>query len=108
MAGVLLHDEYDVDKIPVSGSEVHFIDYASGTDYPVYAICDDGINAYWVTNVLNAGTPRLRVYKKPLTGTSASTADVTLMFSDNSITVSEGVMEYVKDRIIMAINDKIS
>ena len=103
--GILLWDEYDVDKIAVDGTTTHFIDAAAGTDYPVYAICDDGINAYWVTNVLNSGTPRLRVYSKPLTGTSATTA--TLMISDNSITVSEGVMEYVKDRIVMAINNKI-
>jgi len=103
--GILLHDEYDVDKIDTTGAETHFIDYVSGTDYPVYAICDDGINAYWVTNVLNAGTPRLRVYSKPLTGTSSTTAS--LMISDNGTTVSEGVMEYVKDRIVMAINNKI-
>ena len=103
--GVLLWDEYDVDKIAVDGTVTHFIDYNSGSDYPVYAICDDGTSAYWVTNVLNAGTPRLRVYSKPLTGTSSTTAS--LMISDNSITVSEGVMEYIKDRIVMAINNKI-
>ena len=103
--GILLKDEYDVDKIAVDGTLTHFVDYNSGSDYPVYAICDDGINAYWVTNVLNTGTPRLRIYTKPLTGTSSTTA--TLTISDNSITVSEGVMEYVKDRIVMAINNKI-
>ena len=103
--GILLKDEYDVDKIAVDGTLTHFIDYNSGSDYPVYAICDDGVNAYWVTNVLSAGTPRLRVYSKPLTGTSSTTA--TLTISDNSITVTEGTMEYVKDRIIMAINNKI-
>ena len=103
--GILLKDEFDVDKIAVDGTVTHFVDYNSGSDYPVYAICDDGINAYWVTNVLNTGTPRLRVYSKPLTGTSSTTA--TLMISDNSITVSEGTMEYVKDRIVMAINNKI-
>ena len=103
--GVLLHDEYDVDKIAADGTLTHFIDYVSGSDYPVYAICDDGINAYWVTNVLDAGTPRLRVYKKALTGTSSTTAS--LVLSDNSTTVSEGVMEYVKDRIVMAVNNKI-
>ena len=63
--GVLLWDEYDVDKIAADGTVTHFIDYVSGTDYAVQAICDDGTNAYWITNVTNAGTPRLRVYKKP-------------------------------------------
>ena len=103
--GILLHDEFDVDKIAEDGTLTHFIDYISGTDYPVHAICDDGINAYWVTNVLNTGTPRLRVYSKPLTGTSATAA--TLMISDNGITVNEATMEYVKDRIIMAVNNKV-
>jgi hypothetical protein len=103
--GVLLWDEYDVDKIAEDGTVTHFIDYAAGTDYPVYAICDDGTYAYWITNVLNTGTPRLRVYKKLLTGVSG--AGDTLMISENGITVTNAVMEYVKDRIVMCINNKI-
>ena len=47
---ILLADEYDVDKIDVDGTLTHFIDYNSGTDDPVYAICDDGTYAYWITN----------------------------------------------------------
>jgi len=105
--GILLHDGYDVDKIDSAGAVTHFIDYTAGTDYPVYAICDDGVYAYWITNVLNTGTPRLRVYKKPLTGSATDTSDVTLMFSDNSFTVTSATMEYVKDRIVMAVNNKI-
>ena len=84
---------------------IHFIDYNSGTDYPVHAICDDGVYAYWVTNVLNGGTPRLRVYKKLLTADSS--VSPTLMFSDNGITVTNAVMEYTKERIIMCVNDKV-
>ena len=84
---------------------IHFIDYISGTDYPVHGICDDGVYAYWVTNVLNAGTPRLRVYKKLLSADSS--VSPTLMFSDNGITVTNAVMEYTKERIIMCVNDKI-
>ncbi len=83
----------------------HFIDYISGTDYPVQAICDDGVYAYWVTNVLNDGTPRLRVYKKLLTDDSS--VSPTLMITQNSITVENAVMEYTKERIIMAVNDSI-
>jgi hypothetical protein len=83
----------------------HFIDYISGTDYPVHAICDDGVYAFWVTNVLASGTPRLRVYKKLLTDDSS--VSPTLMFSDNGITVTNAVMEYTKERIIMCVNDKI-
>ena len=84
---------------------IHFIDYNSGSDYPVYSICDDGVYAYWVTNVLNTGTPRLRVYKKLLSD-DASVAP-TLMISNNGITVTNAVMEYTKERIIMCVNDKV-
>jgi hypothetical protein len=83
----------------------HFIDYISGTDYPVHAICDDGVYAYWVTNVLNSGTPRLRVYKKLLSDDSS--VSPTLMISDNGITVTNAVMEYTKERIVMCVNDKV-
>jgi hypothetical protein len=83
----------------------HFIDYISGTDYPVHAICDDGVYAYWVTNVLNAGTPRLRVYKKLLSDDSS--VSPTLMITENSITVTNAVMEYTKERIVMCVNDKV-
>jgi hypothetical protein len=84
---------------------IHFIDYNSGSDYPVHAICDDGVYAYWVTNVLNSGTPRLRVYKKLLSDDSS--VSPTLMISDNGITVTNAVMEYTKERIIMCVNDKV-
>jgi hypothetical protein len=103
--GVLLHDGYDVDKVEADGTVTDFIDYNSGTDYPVYGICDDGIYAYWVTNVLNTGTPRLRIYKKLLTGVSG-TGDI-LMISDNSTTITNAVMEYVKDRIVLCVNGKV-
>jgi hypothetical protein len=84
---------------------IHFIDYNAGTDYPVQAICDDGVYAFWVTNVLASGTPRLRVYKKLLTDDSS--VSPTLMFSDNGITVTNAVMEYTKERIVMCVNDKV-
>ena len=102
---VLLWDEYDVDKIDVGGHLTHFIDYTPGTNDPVYAICDDGTYAYWVTNVLNSGTPRLRVYKKLLTDDTS--VSPTLMISDNGITVVNAVMEYTKERIIMCVNDSV-
>jgi hypothetical protein len=84
---------------------IHFVDYISGTDYPVHAICDDGVYAYWVTNVLNAGTPRLRVYKKLLSDDSS--VSPTLMISNNGITVTNAVMEYTKERIVMCVNDSV-
>lgn len=100
--GVLLWDEYDVDKIAANGALTHFIDYASGTDSPVYAICDDGTYAYWVTNTATKKT----VYKKPLTGSSASTGDIVKMF-DEVGAVTNATMEYVKDRIVMCADNKV-
>ena len=100
--GVLLRDEYDVDKIASDGTLYNFIDYNAGTDAKVYAICDDGVNAFWITNTATKKT----VYKKPLTGTSASTADVTTMFDEVGL-VTNATMEYVKDRIVMCANNKV-
>ena len=99
---VLLADEYDVDKITDAG-EVHFIDYNSGTEDPVYAICDDGTFAYWVTNDTASG--KLEVNKKVLTATSAD-AD-TVMFNQPGITVTNAVMEFAKERIVLCANNKV-
>jgi len=84
---------------------IHFIDYNTGTDYPVHAICDDGVYAYWVTNVTASGTPRLRVYKKLLSADAS--VSPTLMISANTITVDNAVIEYTKERLIMCVNDKV-
>jgi len=100
--GVLLHDEYDVDKIDSNGNETHFIDYNSGSSSEVFAICDDGTYAYWITNTSTKKT----VYKKPLTGSSANTADEVKMF-DEIGSISNATMEYVKNRIVMAADNKI-
>ena len=102
---ILLWDEYDVDKIEADGTVVHFIDYTSGTDSPVYAICDDGVYAYWVTNRTVGANQRLSVYKKVLTANSG-TAN-TLMFQSTTVATSNAVIEYTKERIIMAVNDSV-
>lgn len=101
--GILLHDGYDVDKISVAGVDTHFIDYNSGANDPVYGICDDGVYAYWVTNDAIGG--KLQMWKKLLTG-SAGSGDI-LMFDKPGITVKNAVLEYTKERIVAAINDKI-
>ena len=102
ISGVLLLDGYDVDKIPVDtpGTPVHFIDYNEGTDSPVYAICDDGTYAYWITNTATKKT----VYKKALTGV-AGAGDV-VMFDEIGV-VANATMEYVKDRIILCADNKV-
>ena len=101
--GILLHDEYDLDKIAVDGTLTHFQDYTSGTDDPVYGVCDDGVYAYWVTNDTASG--KLEFNKKILTA-DTSTAP-TVMFTQPGITVTNAVLEYTKERIVAAINDKI-
>jgi hypothetical protein len=99
-SGVLLWDEYDVDKINSAGTATHFIDYTAGTDSAVYAICDDGTFAYWITNTATKKT----VYKKDLTLTSSTAG--TKMF-DEIGAIANATMEYVKDRIVMCADNKV-
>ena len=112
--GVLLHDGYDIDKIRSDGSIDHFVDYNAGTSEAVYAICDDGKNAYWVTNVVSGGANKMHMFKKPLngdTGTGVSypaiTGDVTLMFNATGIVITAAELEFVKDRIVACINNVV-
>jgi hypothetical protein len=100
--GVLLHDGYDVDKIDTTGTETHFIDYNAGTDKPVHAICDDGTTAYWITNTATKKT----VYKKPLTGSSADVSDIVTMVDETGL-ISNAVMEYIKERIVLCADNKV-
>jgi hypothetical protein len=105
---ILLHDEYDVDKVALNGTVTHFIDYNAGAGvYPVYGLCDDGTTAYWVTNITTGGAAKLTVFKKPLTGSSANTADETKMFDVTGTTISNAIMEFVKERIIACFDNKV-
>jgi hypothetical protein len=112
--GVLLHDEFDVDKIAADGTVTHYIDYISGTDRKVFAICDDGVNAYWITNKTVGGNQRLTMFKKPLTGDSttgssnpSATGDVTQMFQSGDIEIQYATMEFIKDRIVLCVNNRV-
>jgi hypothetical protein len=95
----------DVTSTAATGSAtsdvIHFIDYISGTDEPVFAICDDGTNAYWVTNTGG----KLTVYKKALTADSTTAA--TKMFDTPSIVVANATMEFIKERIVMCVNNSV-
>ena len=102
---VLLWDKYDVDKIDVGGQLTHFIDYTAGVNDPVYAICDDGTYAYWVTNVVSGGSSKLHVYKKLLI--DDDTVSPTLMFNATGVVVTNAVIEYTKERLVMAANNSI-
>jgi hypothetical protein len=86
---------------------IHFIDYNSGSEDPVYAICDDGTTAYWATNDIASGTNKAHLYKKALT--ADSTTAETLMFNINSYLFTDGkvVMDWVKGRIILAADNKV-
>ena len=105
--GVLLHDEYDVDKISADGTVTHYIDYLTGGAEPVRAICDDGVNAYWIVNKTESSANKLHMYKKPLSGSSASTADETLMFVATGVVIQYATMEFVKDRIVLCVNNAV-
>jgi hypothetical protein len=98
----------------VTNSVVHFVDYISGTDRKVHAICDDGVNAYWITNKTVGGNERLTMFKKPLTGDSTTgssnptaTGDVTQMFQSGDEEILYAAMEFIKDRIILCVNNKV-
>jgi hypothetical protein len=82
---------------------IHFVNYNAGVDDAVYAMCDDGVYAYWVTN--NSGSGKLEVLKKSLD--ADETTSPTSMFTSPSIVVTNAVMEYTKERIIMCVNDSI-
>jgi len=98
----------------VTDPVIHYIDYLTGTDKKVYAICDDGVNAYWITNKTSGGNQRLTMFKKPLSGDSISgssnpsaSGDVTQMFQDNNIEIKYAAMEFVKDRIVLCVNNAV-
>ena len=99
---VLLWDKYDVDKIDSGGQLTHFQD---ATPNPVYAICDDGTYAYWVTNEVSGGASKLHVYKKPLT--ADDTVSPTLMFNATGVVATNAVIEFTKERLVMAVNNSI-
>ena len=98
----------------VTDPVIHYIDYISGTDRKVFAICDDGVNAYWITNKTVGGNQRLTMFKKPLSGDSitgssnpSATGDVTQMFQSNDIEIQYAAMEFVKDRIVLCVNNAV-
>ena len=98
---VLVWDGYKIDKVEADGTVVSFVNYTPGTDYPIYAVCDDGTYAYWVTN--KTGTNKLQVNKRPLDSSSAATE----MFTHASIVVTNAAIEFTKERLVMAVNNSI-
>ena len=81
----------------------HFVDYNSGTDYPVYAMTDDGVYCYWITKIVDAGVDKTAMYKRPLDSSSAATQ----MWKSSSVVVSDACMEFTKERIVATINNAV-
>lgn len=100
---VLIHDGYDIDRIDADGTIVHWADYNTGTDDPVYAVCDDGKYGYWVTNDTVSG--KLEFNKKLLS--DGAGVSPTVMFTTPGLTVTAAEMEFVKDRIVACINNSV-
>jgi hypothetical protein len=85
-------------------SEVeHFVDYAGGGAYRVYAMCDDGVNAYWITLIDDSGTDKTAMYKRPINSSSSATE----MWKTSSVVVTDACMEFTKERIVATINNKV-
>ena len=101
--GVLLHDDYTIRKIAVSGTPTAFETNVVGTDARIFSVCDDGVFAYWVTN--SSPTGDLEFYKKLLTDSTSTSA--TLMFTTAGLTVTNAVIEFTKQRIVAGINNKV-
>ena len=102
--GYILHDGYDLDRINSAGTVEHWVDYTPGSSDPVYAATSDGKTMYWVTNDTVSG--KLRMEKKDISATPATTA--TVMFTHPSgETVTNAAIGYVKQRIVLAANNKI-
>ena len=102
--GILLHDDYTIRKISVAGTATAFQTNVSGTDAPIFSVCDDGVNAYWITSSApSAGN--LQVYRKALTADTSTSP--TLMFTGAGITVTNAVIEFTKERLVAAINNKV-
>ncbi len=103
--GVLVHDEFHVDKIAADGTVTAFVEYTSGTDEKVYAICDDGVFAYWVTNKVAGGANKLHMYKKALTDNT--TTIPAPIITATGVVIVYAAMEFVKDRIILCVNNSV-
>jgi hypothetical protein len=103
--GVLLHDEYDIDKIAADGTVTHFVDYNTGSAEAVYAMCDDGVYAYWVTNAVAGGANKLHMYKKLLTDNTTTIPSP--MITATGVVITYAAMEFIKDRIILCVNNSV-
>lgn len=100
---ILLNDGLDIDRIDANGTVVKWLDYTSGTDDPVYAIADDGLFGYFVTNDIVSGKLE---FNRKLLSDGAGVAP-TVRFTSVGLTITAAEMEFVKDRIVMCVNNAV-
>jgi hypothetical protein len=89
----------------ITSNVQHFVDYNAGLDDKVYAMCDDGVYCYWITNVTSGGSTKLTMYKKLLSDYASVAA--TQMFQVTGLVATNVVMEFTKERIVACINNKV-
>ena len=102
--GILYVDNYIMAKVDEDGTVINFQTIDPAVDEKIYAATTDGTTAYWVTNAVSGGS-KLTMYKKSLNADYTTSA--TQMLQENGIVVNNAVMEFTKERIIAAINDKV-
>lgn len=102
--GFILHDGYDLDRFKADGTFEHWVDYNTGTADPVYAATTDGKTMYWVTNDTVSG--KLRMEKKDIAA-ATSVSPTTMFTHPTGETVTNASIAYVKQRIVLAANNKI-
>jgi len=100
---VLVWDGYKINKVEADGTVVNFVSNTVGVDNPIFSVCDDGTTAYWVTNDTTTG--KLQVFKKVLTAPLATAA--TSMFIIAGVVVTNAVIEFTKERLILAANNSV-
>jgi hypothetical protein len=107
--GVILHDGYDLDRIDSAGNVEHWVDYDSGSADRVYAATSDGQTIYWVTNSTASGAGGKTRMEKKLISASTSTSASTMWTETgtNSQFTTRAAIGYVKQRIILASNNRI-
>lgn len=100
--GILYGDSFILAKVDEAGVVTPFQTYDPATEKRIYAVANDGLNAYWI---INNNSDELRLRKKSLNLTASDTG--TTVFTDTSITVVNAAMEFTKERIVAAINNKV-
>jgi len=89
----------------VYSNDTHFQDYSVVGAYKVYALCDDGVYAYWLSLIDDSGVDKTAMYKKLLN--DDATVSPTLMWKTSSVLVNNAVIEFTKERIVACINNGV-